>query len=103
MDKVKAWLKRWYWILILVAAVIVGFLVRGLFPRRGGTGTESEPPDFVERAKTRRDEVECEYMEKKAQARAEGEEQRRQLEEIARVKNVRKRRRRLADWLQLHL
>jgi hypothetical protein len=102
MAKIKRFIRRWWWVFLLVAGFILSIVWKLLGPRKGPEpeGT-AKPPTFVDRA---RDEVERVHLEaevEKAKVRAQADAQK---EVIAKIEEKGKTdpkgaRKDIADWL----
>jgi hypothetical protein len=99
MSKITAWLKKWWWTIALGAAAILGFVARGLF-MGGAARRKVDAPDFTANARRRIDEAEAKYLQRKAEAKAEGGVKRKELSDIKQIEDPRERRSKLAAWLR---
>lgn len=98
LRRIFAWIKK-YWYFLLIAAAIITGLILGLMlgkPRQGVRAVN----DFVNRAKWRIDEVDCETMQAKAKVKAKTLEKKVELRVIMKQPNVRERRKALAKFLE---
>jgi cytoskeletal protein RodZ len=101
-EKAWSWFKKFWWIVVAAVAVIVGFLLRGLFSKPSGDGGE-KPPDFVTAAKEKVAAAEEATNVKKAEVIAETKQKQGELAEIKKTEDPRARRQKLAAWLKDNL
>lgn len=101
MPKVWAWFVKYWWIVVAALAVIVGFLIRGLFSNP--FGSRKKPPDFVAAAKEKVAAAEETANVKKAEVIAETKQKQGELAEIKKTEDPRARRQKLATWLKDNL
>ena len=96
--RVAAWCRKYWYFILIAAAVIIGILLGFLIgkPRQGVRAVN----DFVNRAKWRIDEVDCETMAAKANVKARSLEEKVELRIIMKQPNVRERRKALAKFLE---
>lgn len=88
-------LKKWWWLLVAGVAVVVGFIVRGMF--KGGK--KPEGPTFADMAKDEAAKLETDIEIKKAKAKAETDAQLEKLEKIEQIGDEERRRQKLAEFL----
>lgn len=98
MKRAFLFIKKYWYVALIVAAIIAGVLV-GLMMGRPRQGKRAVA-DFVNRAKWRIHEVDCETLHAKAKVKAKSLEQKTELAVIMRQPNVRERRKALAKLLE---
>lgn len=99
-----AFLKQFKYYLIaggVLLAIVLFFVLRGLFTREDEDGTKTDIlPEVEDALKERVRVAEEEALVARVEARVEAEQQREELEEIAKVEDGAERRRRLAEMLR---
>jgi hypothetical protein len=97
MTKFLRWLKKWWWTLLIGAGAIAGFLF-GLSLRKSDDA--EHPPDFVEKAKAKKEIIDAQAAVEKIKVKAKADEERARLDEIGKINDVRERRTRLAEFMK---
>jgi len=96
MALFKAWLKKWWWTLLLALATIGGFILYLVLRKR----PESAPSEtYSNLARQKIMEAETDAAIARAKVDAKGDEARARLDEIGKVEDDFTRRKRLADYL----
>ena len=88
-------IKKWWWVIVAGIAVVVGFVLRGLF--KGGK--KPEGPTFADMAKDEAAKLETDIEIKKAKAKAKTDAQLEKLEKIEQMADDKQRRKKLAEFL----
>lgn len=98
LKRITAFVRKYWYFLLIAAAVITGIVLGFLIgkPRQGVRAVN----DFVNKAKWRVYEVDCETMQAKAEVKAKSLEEKIELRVIMKQPNVRERRKALAKFLE---
>lgn len=94
-----AWLKKWWWTIVLGVAV-VGLFLWLIFRKDKKTAAHS---NLVQKAKSKIVEAETDALIEKTKAKVHQEEELKKLEEISRMEGGVERRKELADFLDKNL
>jgi hypothetical protein len=110
MKKIRAWLKTWWWVLLLIGLgclVALGVIFGFFFGKPSKRGESAMPikydgwlPRVADKTREKVEEAETKALESRVEATVKAEEQVKQLEEIKKVPEGRERRRRLAAMLK---
>jgi len=87
------WLRKYWWTLVAGLALVVGFMVRGMF------GKKEDGVSFADMAKEEADSLQKQIDAKKAEAKAETDAQMAELKKIEATQNDAERRKKLAAFL----
>ncbi len=91
----KAWLKKWWWMILLGLGLAVGALLF-IFRKKEKRTVESS---FTSRAREKIVEAETDASIQRAKAEAKSEAARKRLDEIDKIEDGEERRRELASYL----
>jgi hypothetical protein len=107
MKKIKRFIRKFWWVLVVGAAIIFAVLWKLLGPKAPDPELESalKPPTFLDRARDNVDRVHLEGEVEKARVRAEADSDKRIIDAIEEMgkENPKVARRDIAIWLNANL